>query len=90
MTDDPILLALGLVLIALGAVGATVTQRRFDEAGRRPLAVPALVPFGVLIGSGAAMVRGWNLVGSLLVGAVVVPAVSLVSLLLERRRRVRG
>jgi hypothetical protein len=79
-------LVVGVALVALGAVGATVTQRRFEEEGRTVRALPLLVPFGVLVGAGAAIARGWDLVASMVVGAVLVPLVGAAGRLLEVRR----
>lgn len=93
MTSDPLTLILGLALLVLGAVGATVTQRSLEVAGRGRMLPVALVPFGVLIGAGAAAIRGWDLVGSVIAGAVVVPLVAVLGRLVEvrrRRRRARG
>jgi hypothetical protein len=78
--------AVGLALVALGAVGATFAGRGFDAGGpawRVPL---QLVPFGVLIGGGAALVRGWDLAAGALVGAILVPLVGTVGRLIEVRR----
>jgi len=83
-------LVLGLLLVALGATGATLTQRRFEQEGRVRRTPLWLIPFGVLVGAGAALVRGWDLAGSMLTGAVLVPLVSAVSLVVEARRRRRG
>jgi hypothetical protein len=84
---SPVAVAVGLVLLVLGAVGATVTARGFDTT-ERPNRVPLrLVPFGVLIGGGAALVRDWNLAVAILVGAVVIPLVAIVARLIEVRRR---
>jgi hypothetical protein len=83
-------IVVGVLLVALGAVGATVTQRRFEQEGRTLRALPLLVPFGVLVGAGAAMARGWELVPSMVVGAVLVPLVGLAGRLLEVRRGRRG
>jgi hypothetical protein len=83
---EPLPTVVGLVLVLLGAVGATVTQRRFEREGRTARALPLLVPFGVLIGAGAAIVRGWDLVASMVVGGVLVPVVGAASRLLEVRR----
>ena len=84
------MLVLGLLLVALGATGATLTQRRFEQEARVRRTPLWLIPFGVLVGAGAAMVRGWDLYGSMLAGAVLVPLVSVVSLVLEARKRRRG
>ena len=78
--------AVGLLLVVLGAVGATVVARGFDSSGP-PWRVPLrLVPFGVLIGGGAALVRGWDLGAGVLVGALLVPVVGTAGRLLEVRR----
>ena len=82
-------LVLGLLLVLLGATGATLTQRRFEQEGRARRTPLWLIPFGVLVGAGAAMVRGWDLLGSMLAGAVLVPLVSVISLVIETRRRRR-
>ncbi len=91
-TAETLTAAVGVVLVLLGATGATLIQRRLDAEGRSALALLALVPFGVLIGAGAALARGWDLPVSLLVGASLVPVVGAVGRLLEvrRRRRRRG
>lgn len=82
---SPAAVAIGLVLVVLGAVGATVVARGFDGEGpawRVPL---RLIPFGVLIGGGASLVRGWDLGVGLLVGAVLVPLVGTVGRMIEVR-----
>jgi hypothetical protein len=80
---------LGVTLLVVGAVGATVTQRRLEGEGRATVAPLFLVPFGVLIGAGAALIRDWDLMPSLLVGAVLVPLVGAVGRYVEVRRRRR-
>ena len=79
--------ALGLVLVLLGATGATLLGR---DAGR-PTAVRLLrlAPFGVLVGAGAALVRGWDLGATALLGAVLVPAVAVAGDVIAARRRAR-
>lgn len=73
---------LGLLLVVLGAWGATRSQP--DRAGAlRSLATS--VPFGVLIGAGAAMVRGSGLVAGILGGAVLVPLVGALGRVRRRR-----
>jgi len=81
---------LGVLLVAVGAVGATVTQRRLDETGRSRWALLALVPFGVLVGAGAALVRGWDLTAAVVAGAVLLPIVGAVGRWLEVRRARRA
>lgn len=89
---EVVTVVVGAALLALGAVGATVTQRRLEGDGQARRIPLALVPFGVLVGAGAAVIRGWDLVVSLVAGAVVLPLVGTVARLLEvrRRRRRRG
>jgi hypothetical protein len=84
---EPWSMVLGVVLLALGAVGATFTQRELEQTGRGRWVVPALVPFGVLVGAGAALVRGWALGPAMATGAVVLPVVAVVARLVEVRRR---
>lgn len=79
--------ALGLVLVLLGATGATLLGR---ESGRpTPVRLLRLAPFGVLVGAGAALVRGWDLGATAALGAVLVPLVALAGDLLAARRRAR-
>jgi len=79
-------IAIGVVLLVLGAVGASVTQRRLEAEGRSRTAPLWLVPFGVLVGAGAALIRGWSLWPAIVVGAVMVPLVGIVGRWLELRR----
>jgi hypothetical protein len=83
-------LLIGVALVLLGATGATVTQRHLDHTGRSRQALLALVPFGVLVGAGASLVRGWDLTASLVVGAVLLPVVGALGRLLEVRRARRA
>ena len=87
--DDALTMVVGVVLVALGAGGATVTQRRLEAEGRATIAPLWLVPFGVLIGAGAAIARGWDLVAAMVVGAVAVPMVGAVGRYLEVKRHRR-
>jgi protein-S-isoprenylcysteine O-methyltransferase Ste14 len=89
---DPVWMVVGGALVVLGAVGATVTQRRLEAEGRAATAPLWLVPFGILVGAGAAMVRGWDLWASIVVGAILVPVVGAAGRLWEvrRARRRRG
>ncbi len=87
---EPVLMFVGLALVVLGAVGATVTSRHAEHRGRATTMPLLLVPFGVLVGAGAAMVRGWDLVASMAVGGVLVPLVGAVGRWLEIRRARRN
>ena len=80
-------LAIGLVLLVVGAWGAAQATSRLPAMGQGRLVVPALVVGGALIGAGGALVRGWDLPGSTLAGAVVVPLLAIVVRLVETRRR---
>lgn len=89
--DATLAFVVGVVLVGIGAVGATVAQRRLEEAGRATMAPLFLVPFGVLIGAGAAIARGWDLPIAMAVGAVLVPVVGAAGRIVEvRRGRRRG
>lgn len=80
---------LGGALLLFGATGAAMLQRR--QHGRPgPASVLAFSPFGVLIGAGAALIRGWDLGLSALFGAFVVMVVALVGDVLAARRRARS
>jgi hypothetical protein len=79
---------IGLVLLLLGASGATVVHRR--QHGRPGASgVLALAPFGILIGAGAALVRGWDLGLSAVAGGLVVLLVALGGDVWAARRRAR-
>ena len=80
--------SLGVALLLLGSFGASAVHRR--QSGR-PGAVSILVlaPFGVLIGAGAALVRGWDLGLSAVTGALAVLIVALVGDVWAARRRAR-
>jgi hypothetical protein len=81
------MVVLGALLVVLGALGASLTQGRSGRPSLRR--VLGLVPFGILIGAGSALVRGWDLTVSLTVGAVLVPLVGVVGDVLAARRRAR-
>jgi hypothetical protein len=74
-------IVLGLLLVVLGAWGAT--RSRPAEGVLRSLA--PLVPFGVLIGAGAAMARGEGLVPTIVAGALLVPLVGALGRVRRRR-----
>ncbi len=86
---EPVLFAAGALLLLLGAVGATRAQRVLESTGRGRWVPLALVPYGVLIGGGAALIRGWALGWAMLVGALVVPVVGIVGRYVQVRRRAR-
>lgn len=86
---SPLAYALGGLLLVIGAGGATVMARSFEDRGRATAVPLRLVPFGILIGAGASLIRGWDLAASILVGAVLVPVVGVVTRLLEVRRHRR-
>jgi hypothetical protein len=87
---EPVTALIGVVLLAVGAVGATVTQRRMDTEGRSTRAPLFLVPFGILMGAGAALIRGWDLTAAIVAGAIVVPFVGALGRYLEVRRHRRA
>lgn len=80
---------IGVLLVALGAVGATVTQRWLEDRGRARVAPLFLAPHGVLIGAGAAIARSWDLVPAMLAGAVLIPVVGALGRMWEVRRAAR-
>lgn len=83
---DPVTAVVGILAMILGIAGATVTQRRL-EAARRGRWIPLLLaPHGVLIGGGAALLRGWGLAVSMMVGAVAIPLAAVVGRLWQVRR----
>jgi len=88
VSQGPLAFAAGVVLLLLGASGASVVHRRH---GGRPEAVAllTLAPFGVLIGAGAALVRGWDLGLAAVTGAIAVVVVALAGDVLAARRRAR-
>lgn len=87
--DDLLPLTAGVALLLLGATGAGVVHRR--QHGRPgPVSVLLLAPFGVLIGAGAALVRGWDLGLSAVTGSLAVLVVALGGDVLAARRRARS
>jgi hypothetical protein len=85
-TVAPLVAGVGLLL--LGAFGASVIHRR--QQGRPDLSsILVLAPFGLLIGAGAALVRGWDLGLSAVAGALAVLVVALGGDVWSARRRAR-
>jgi len=79
----------GVALLLVGSSGATLTHRR--QHGRPVLpSVIALAPFGLLIGAGAALVRGWDLGLSAVAGALAVLIVAVGGDVWAARRRARA
>jgi hypothetical protein len=83
---SPVAVVVGVLLVALGAFGATVAARGFDRPGNAARVPLRLVPFGVLIGGGAALTRGWDLAVGVVAGAVLVPVAGTLARLIEVRR----
>lgn len=79
--------ASGVVILLLGAVGATIAATWVEQRGEAWRIPYVVIPFGVLIGAGGALIRGWHLVGSAVAGAVLAPLVALVLRLAETRWR---
>lgn len=79
-------IVVGAILLLLGAVGASAATRSLEESGRVRWLPLALVPPGALIGAGAATLRGWNLWGTLVTGAVFVPLAGMGMVVVQRRR----
>ena len=89
MEEGTLTLVAGAVLLLLGASGASAVHRR--QRGRPgPVALLTLAPFGILIGAGAALVRGWDLGLAAVTGAIAVVVVALAGDVLAARRRARG
>jgi hypothetical protein len=82
-------IVVGVALALLGAAAATVTVRQLEDRGQGRVAPLALVPFGILIGAGAAIARGWDLVPTAIAGAVLLPVVTVVARLVAARRSAR-
>lgn len=87
--DELLPLIIGIALLLLGASGAGLLHRR--QHGRPgPTGVLMLAPFGVLIGAGAALVRGWDLGLSAVAGAIAVVVVALGGDVLAARSRAKS
>ena len=81
-------LVIGAALLVLGAWGASLVHRR-QRSRPGVSGVLVLAPFGVLIGAGAALVRGWDLGLAAVAGALAVLVVALGGDVLAARRRFR-
>lgn len=68
---------IGVALAVVGATAATAIARVVAPRGRGPRVALAVAPTGLLIGAGAAMARGWDLLPSALLGMVLVGLVGL-------------
>lgn len=68
---------IGVVLAVVGATAATAIARVVAPRGRGPRVALAVAPTGLLIGAGAALARGWDLLPSTLLGMVLVGVVGL-------------
>ncbi|MEX0868787.1 MAG: hypothetical protein WD011_03865, partial [Nitriliruptoraceae bacterium] len=77
----------GVAFLALGATAATVTHRRLDPSASLGRVALAIAPHGVVIGGGAALVRGWDLVVAMIAGGLAVPLVAVVSTWWRQRRQ---
>ena len=80
----------GIVLVVLGAAGASAIARTLSPRVQGLRLGLAVAPAGVLVGAGAALVRGWDLLGSAVVGAVAVTALAFVTGLRVSPRGRRG
>lgn len=80
----------GIVLVVLGAAGASAIAATLSPRVQGLRLALATAPAGVLVGAGAALVRGWDLLGSAAVGAVVVAALAFVTGLRVTPRGRRG
>lgn len=82
--------AIGVALVVLGAAGASAIARTLaPRAGGGRLAL-AVAPAGVLIGTGAALARGWDPVASAVVGALLVGLLAFTTGLRLQPRHRRG
>lgn len=86
---DPVTVVVGAAALVLGVVGAGMTQRRLERAGRGRWVPLLLVPHGVLVGGGAALIRGWVLPLSMIIGAAAIPIAAIAGRAWEVRRAAR-
>lgn len=78
--------ALGALLLLAGATGGAVLTPRLQARGQGWLVPVVAVPVGAAVGAGAALIRGWDLLGTTLAGALVVPLLTAVVRIVEVRR----
>jgi hypothetical protein len=80
--------AVGVALVLLGAAGASAIARTLATRARGLRLALAVAPAGILIGTGAALARGWDLVASAVVGALLVGVLAFTTgLRVQPRRR---
>lgn len=82
-------IAIGIALLLLGVLGANAVQRFGQERGIGWWNPILTAPMGLLIGAGAALIRGWDLVPTMLAGLIVLPAATIVARLIQTRRERR-
>lgn len=82
--------AIGVGLVVLGAAGASAIARTLGGRAHGVRLAFAVAPAGVLIGTGAALARGWDLVPSAVVGTLLVGVLALTSGLRLAPREPRG
>lgn len=80
----------GVLLLVVGAAGASAIARSLADRMHGLRLAAAVAPAGVLIGTGAALVRGWDLLPSAAVGAVLVAVLAFTTGLRVERGARRG
>ncbi|MBW3661573.1 MAG: hypothetical protein KY469_00615 [Actinobacteria bacterium] len=80
------MLALGVVLLLIGATLAAVVVPRLRGGPRARLIPFVLLDAGALVGAGAALVRDYDLLRTTIIGALLFPVLGLVM----RRRGATG
>lgn len=83
-------IAIGVVLILLGVLGANAAHRYGQDRGLGWWTPVLVAPTGLLIGAGAAIIRGWDLVPTMISGLVVLPVATVLSRLVQHRRERRA
>ncbi|MEX2532569.1 MAG: hypothetical protein WD360_01245 [Nitriliruptoraceae bacterium] len=82
-----VLRVLGVVLLFGGATAATVLHRRYARALPVQLVVVLLALSGAVMGAGAALVRDFAWLPTVIFAAVVVPVVALFAAARAARKR---